>query len=58
MARNEKTSIEKFTDTLNEEEKTLLSSYLKSKTYESLSEKFEEILKELHENKKINNKRI
>ncbi len=51
----EKNSIEKFFDTLGNDEKLLLSSYTQKKTYESLSEKFDELLKKLHETKKTNN---
>ena len=42
-------------DTLDEEEKSLLSKYLTFKSYDSLSEKFDELLMKSHENKKDNN---
>jgi hypothetical protein len=58
MTMKEKNSIERFVDTLDEKEKSLLSNYLTAKTYESLSEKFDEILKKSHENNKTNNKRV
>lgn len=51
----EKNSIEKFFDILGNDEKLLLSSYTQKKTYESLSEKFDELLKKPHETKKTNN---
>jgi hypothetical protein len=50
MKEDEINTIEKFVNTLSEEEKALLINYLTAKTYESLSEKFDEILKESHEN--------
>ena len=49
MLADEKDTIKKFVDTLGEDEKNLLSTYLSVKTYESLSDKFDELLKELHE---------
>ena len=51
----EKNSIEKFFDTLADEEKPLIFSYLQKRTYESLSEKFDELLKKPYEDKKTNN---
>lgn len=54
MTTKEKKSIEKFVDTLNVEEKYLLSEYLNIRIYGSLSEKFDEILKKSHETKKTN----
>jgi len=51
----EKNSVEKFLDTLSGDEKLLLSSYLQKKTYESLSDKFDELLKKPYENKKTDN---
>lgn len=54
MTTNKKNSIEKFVETLDEDEKALLSKYITTKTYESLSEKFDEILKKSHETKKTN----
>ena len=50
----EKSSIEKFYDGLHEDEKTLLSLYLQKPMYESLSDKFDDLLKNQDENKKIN----
>ena len=41
----EKSSIEKFYDTLREDERELLSVYLQKPIYESLSDKFDELLK-------------
>ena len=55
MAKKEKNSLEKFIDTLSKEEKSLLSTYLTCRTFESLSKKYDEILKKSHENKKTNN---
>lgn len=51
----EKSSVEKFFDILGDEEKSLLLSYLRRKTYESLSERFDDLLKKPHEDKKTNN---
>lgn len=53
--QKEKTAVEKFFDALNEEEKELLSAYLQKQVYESLSDKFDEIIKRPHANKKANN---
>ena len=51
----EKSSVEKFFDILGNEEKPLLLSYLQKRTYESLSERFDDLLKKPHEDKKTNN---
>ena len=51
----EKNSIEKFSDTLHQEEKAFLSTYLQKPTYESLSDKFDELLKKQDANKQTDN---
>lgn len=51
----EKNSIERFFDTLSKEEKELFSIYLKKQVYGSLSDKFDELLRNHHEDKKTNN---
>lgn len=53
----DKNSIEKFIDTLNTDEKELLSTYVKEETYESLSDKFDDLLKQ-HASQKANNQRV
>lgn len=53
--QKQKTAVEKFFDTLNEEEKEILSVYLQKQEYESLSGKFDGLLKISYANKKINN---
>ena len=50
----EKNSLEKFFDTLPNNEKSLLSAYLQKETYESLSETFDELLRKPHETQKTN----
>ena len=54
----EKNSLEKFFDTLGNDEKLLFSSYVQKKTYESLSDKLDELLKKPHEVKKANSQRV
>ena len=50
MDKNSKTSIQIFFDSLEQEEKELLSDYLKDSTYESLSKKFDSLLEQVNEN--------
>lgn len=51
MSAKEKSSLEKFLENLSGEERLLLSDYVKNKTFESLSKKFDELLSDLNENK-------
>ena len=50
--------MEKFFDALSNDEKLILSSYVQKKTYESLSDKFDELLKKPHETKKTNSQGV
>jgi hypothetical protein len=51
MSTKDKSSIEIFVENLDEKEKLLLCDYVKNRTFESLSKKFDDLLSDKNENK-------
>ena len=51
MDKKSRTSLEVFFDSLEEKDKELLMDYMKDRKYESLSSKFDTLLKPKNENK-------
>ena len=50
MGKTSRTSLQIFFDSLEPEQKDLLSDYMKERTYESLSKKFDSLLTQKNEN--------